>query len=108
MPTYEYRCNDCDHTFEEFQSITSDPLDACPVCNGTPRRLIGAGGGLIFKGSGFYITDYRSKSYQDKAKAESSNSSSSNSESKNSESKNSESKKSETKSKKPEKSTAKA
>ena len=90
MPTYEYRCNDCDHTFEEFQSITSDPLDTCPVCSGTPRRLIGAGGGLLFKGSGFYITDYRSKSSQEKAKAESSKS----------DTKKSDTKKSETKSKK--------
>lgn len=82
MPTYDYRCEDCDHTFEEFQSITADAIDTCPVCSGSTRRLIGAGGGILFKGSGFYITDYRSKGYQDKAKAESSKASPTKSESK--------------------------
>ncbi|MFQ5676642.1 MAG: FmdB family zinc ribbon protein [bacterium] len=59
MPTYEYRCNECDHKFEEFQSITAAPVKICPVCKGSVQRLIGGGNGLIFKGSGFYITDYK-------------------------------------------------
>ena len=71
MPTYEYVCRDCGHSFEKFQSITADPIETCPVCAGRVERLIGTGGGLIFKGSGFYITDYRSEDYRRKAKAES-------------------------------------
>ncbi|NIR47839.1 zinc ribbon domain-containing protein [candidate division KSB1 bacterium] len=59
MPTYDYLCSDCHHQFEEFQSITAPPLDKCPKCAGPVRRLISAGNGLIFKGSGFYITDYK-------------------------------------------------
>lgn len=59
MPTYEYLCGDCNHQFEEFQSITAEPLDTCPKCNGSVKRLISSGNGLIFKGSGFYITDYK-------------------------------------------------
>lgn len=60
MPTYDYVCEGCEHRFEEFQSITAEPLQDCPACK-TPRlrRLIGAGGALIFKGSGFYCTDYK-------------------------------------------------
>ena len=72
MPTYEYHCDACGHDFEKFQPITSDPIKKCPNCGKNKvRRLIGTGAGLIFKGSGFYITDYRDKSYGDKAKAES-------------------------------------
>jgi putative FmdB family regulatory protein len=71
MPTYEYACRHCGHTFEKFQAITADPIDTCPVCSGQVERLIGAGGGLIFKGSGFYITDYRTEDYKKKVKAES-------------------------------------
>lgn len=59
MPTYDYACNDCSHQFEAFQSITAAPLTECPKCRGSVRRLISAGNGLIFKGSGFYITDYK-------------------------------------------------
>ncbi len=59
MPTYDYECEDCKHTFEKFQTITAAPLRKCPRCNGRLRRLIGAGAGVIFKGSGFYETDYR-------------------------------------------------
>jgi len=72
MPTYEYECTKCGHRFEEFQSITAEPLKECPQegCDGEVRRLIGAGGGLIFKGSGFYTTDYRSDSYKQAAKAD--------------------------------------
>ena len=60
MPTYDYQCKRCKHEFEEFQSITADPLTKCPECGrNVLQRLIGPGAGLIFKGSGFYITDYK-------------------------------------------------
>lgn len=72
MPTYEYACSKCGHRFEEFQSISAEPIKICPECkNETVQRLIGGGNGFLFKGSGFYITDYRSKSYQSGKKAES-------------------------------------
>ncbi|MDH5185578.1 MAG: zinc ribbon domain-containing protein [candidate division WOR-3 bacterium] len=61
MPTYEYQCNECGHHFELFQPITDSPVKSCPVCQGKVRRLISGGSGLIFKGSGFYITDYKKK-----------------------------------------------
>ncbi|MCE2441218.1 MAG: zinc ribbon domain-containing protein [Candidatus Latescibacteria bacterium] len=62
MPTYDYACEACSHEFEHFQSITSSPLRKCPKCGERKlKRLIGAGAGLIFKGSGFYITDYSIK-----------------------------------------------
>lgn len=71
MPTYEYVCEACKHELEEFQSITARPLKKCPACGKSKlRRKIGAGAGIIFKGSGFYETDYRSDSYQKGAKAE--------------------------------------
>lgn len=71
MPTYEYACDACKHEFEEFQSITADPLTQCPKCGRKKlRRLLGAGGGIIFKGSGFYQTDYRSESYKSAADSE--------------------------------------
>jgi putative FmdB family regulatory protein len=71
MPTYDYVCDACDHQFELMQSIKDEPKKKCPEC-GKPklRRLIGAGLGIIFKGSGFYQTDYRSESYKQKAEAE--------------------------------------
>jgi len=59
MPTYEYICNDCGHKFEEFQCMTEPPLQTCPRCTGKVKRLIGRGGGLLFRGSGFYVTDYK-------------------------------------------------
>ena len=59
MPTYDYKCTFCGHQFEVFQSISAEPLSECPVCGGKVERLIGGGNGLIFKGSGFYITDYK-------------------------------------------------
>ena len=71
MPTYEYRCSECGHEFEEFQLITSKPIRKCPSCGKNKvDRLIGCGAGVIFKGSGFYQTDYRSEGYQKAAKAE--------------------------------------
>jgi putative FmdB family regulatory protein len=72
MPTYDYECTACGHTFEEFQSIKAEALKECPKCRGALRRVLGAGAGFIFKGSGFYITDYtRSKDYKEKSKSES-------------------------------------
>ncbi|HEY2586785.1 MAG TPA: zinc ribbon domain-containing protein [Tepidisphaeraceae bacterium] len=72
MPTYEYHCDACGHKFERFQSMTAEPIKQCPKCKkNKARRLIGTGAGLIFKGSGFYITDYRSEGYKEKAKADS-------------------------------------
>ncbi len=59
MPTYEYECTECGHCFEVFQSITAEPVKKCPKCNGYVRKLIGTGVGIIFKGSGFYSTDYK-------------------------------------------------
>jgi putative FmdB family regulatory protein len=71
MPTYEYRCEKCGHHLEEYQSITAPPLKRCPACGKSALcRLIGTGGGIIFKGSGFYETDYRSESYRKAAEAE--------------------------------------
>ena len=65
MPTYEYRCSACEHEWEEFQSIKADPIKKCPECGKSKaERMISAGGGIIFKGSGFYETDYRSESYK--------------------------------------------
>jgi len=79
MPTYEYFCAKCGHQFEKYQSITDKPLTICPedVCvqqkwgRGRVKKKISAGAGLIFKGSGFYITDYRSEGYKQAAKKES-------------------------------------
>lgn len=79
MPTYEYVCEKCGHQFEQFQSISAKPLKVCPadLCGqrrwgkGRVKRVIGAGAGLLFKGNGFYITDYRSESYKQAAKKDS-------------------------------------
>lgn len=62
MPTYDYKCLDCGITFEHFQRITEEQLTNCPECNGHVKRLIGAGSTPIFKGSGFYQTDYKNNS----------------------------------------------
>ena len=62
MPTYEYECRSCRHTFEAFQSIKEEPLKKCPKCGKGLRRLFGGGLGIIFKGSGFYTTDYKRSS----------------------------------------------
>jgi putative FmdB family regulatory protein len=79
MPTYEYVCQKCGHHFEQFQPISDPPLTSCPQdhCKlkrwgkGAVKRSISGGGGLIFKGSGFYVTDYRSDSYKEAAKKDS-------------------------------------
>ncbi|MGE5214469.1 MAG: FmdB family zinc ribbon protein [Nitrospirota bacterium] len=79
MPTYEYSCQKCGQTFEAFQSMRDEPFRECPkeLCrlpkwgHGKVKRLLGTGAGLIFKGSGFYSTDYRSESYKAAAKKES-------------------------------------
>jgi putative FmdB family regulatory protein len=71
MPTYEYRCTDCSNEFELFQKMSDDPEAACPKCSAPSRRRISGGAGLVFKGSGFYITDYaRGDSYKQAAKAD--------------------------------------
>src|SRR2546421_5809245 len=79
MPTYEYSCQKCGQNFEAFQSMRDEPFRECPkeLCrlpkwgHGKVKRLLGTGAGLIFKGSGFYTTDYRSDSYREAAKKES-------------------------------------
>ena len=71
MPTYEYECLKCGHRFEIFQKMTDRPRKRCPKCRGKVRRLVGSGAGMIFKGTGFYVTDYRSQSYKDQKKKES-------------------------------------
>lgn len=73
MPNYDYVCQSCGHRFEVFQSMNDDKLQDCPQegCDGKVKRLLGTGAGVIFKGSGFYQTDYRSSSYKDGAKKES-------------------------------------
>ncbi len=69
MPTYEYACTACEYEFEAFHAITADPIRQCPECGEREvERLISGGAGLIFKGSGFYITDYRSDGYKEAAK----------------------------------------
>ncbi len=71
MPTYEYQCDACGHELEEFQSMSAKPLKKCPECGKNKLvRQIGAGAGIIFKGSGFYETDYRSEGYKKDAKTE--------------------------------------
>jgi putative FmdB family regulatory protein len=71
MPTYDYVCDACEHEFEEFQSFSEEPLTKCPKCGRKKlRRLFGTGAAVLFKGSGFYETDYRSESYKSAAKAD--------------------------------------
>ena len=64
MPTYEYKCSQCEEVFEFFQKITDEPIKTCPVCSGELNRLISGGMGVIFKGSGFYTTDYKNSSHK--------------------------------------------
>jgi putative FmdB family regulatory protein len=72
MPNYDYQCESCGHRFEVFQSMNDAKLSACPQpeCHGSVRRLLGTGAGVIFKGSGFYQTDYRSDSYKSASKSD--------------------------------------
>src|SRR6185295_2700671 len=70
MPTYDYECRKCGHRFEVFHAMSDETPKRCPVCKGRARKVPSAGAGLLFKGSGFYITDYRSESYKEKAKEE--------------------------------------
>jgi putative FmdB family regulatory protein len=71
MPTYEYRCTACGHDFEKFLRMSDEPVAECPECGAPAERRLSGGAGLLFKGSGFYITDYRSDSYKNAAKSES-------------------------------------
>jgi putative FmdB family regulatory protein len=71
LPTYEYECLKCGHRFEVFQKMSDPPKKRCPKCGGKLRRLVGTGAGIVFKGSGFYATDYRSESYKSQKKKES-------------------------------------
>ena len=64
MPTYEYKCTGCEELFEYFQKMTDEPIRECPVCGSELRRLISGGVGIIFKGSGFYTTDYKNSSHK--------------------------------------------
>jgi putative FmdB family regulatory protein len=70
MPTYDYRCTACGHVFELFHGIKDETVKLCPECGAPAERVPSAGAGLLFRGSGFYITDHRSKAYKDKAKQE--------------------------------------
>lgn len=70
MPTYEYRCTACSHTFDLFQRMSDEPVAACPECGESSERLLSGGAGFLFKGDGFYITDYRSADYKKKASAD--------------------------------------
>jgi putative FmdB family regulatory protein len=70
MPTYTYRCTKCGHRFELFHGIKDNARKRCPRCKGLARRVPSGGTGLLFKGTGFHITDYRSKSYKEKARQE--------------------------------------
>jgi len=68
MPTYQYKCPECGYEFEEFQRMADPPIEVCPKCKGKTHRLISGGAGFLFKGSGFYATDYRSASYKEGAR----------------------------------------
>ena len=70
MPTYEYECTKCGYRFEKFQKMTDQPIKRCPQCKGKVKRLIGLGGGVIYKGPGFYTTEYRSEEYKRKEREE--------------------------------------
>ena len=72
MPTYDYRCRKCGHQFELFHGIKDEAPKRCPKCRGRAQRVPAGGAGVLFKGTGFYITDYRSKAYKEKAKGETS------------------------------------
>lgn len=75
MPTYEYECTHCEHAFEKFQSMKDKPVQRCPKCRHKVRKLLGSGAGIIFKGTGFYETDYKRSSVSSKSERDFSNSS---------------------------------
>lgn len=77
MPTYEYRCRECGADFEKFQKMSDEPVAECPQCGAAAERRLSGGAGLLFKGSGFYITDYRGEGYKKAADKESGSSSAS-------------------------------
>ena len=109
MPTYEYECDACHHEFEEFQYISADPLTKCPECGKKKlRRLFGTGAAIMFKGSGFYETDYRSDSYKKAADADKKSTEPKDTSKSDTSTKKSESKQSETKSEKKSKSKPKS
>ncbi len=87
MPTYEYRCPECGNEFEKFQKMSDEPVAECPECGAASERRLSGGAGLLFKGSGFYITDYRGEGYKKAAEAEKGGGSSSSSETKSSDAK---------------------
>jgi len=70
MPTYEYECTKCGHIFDWYQSMSSEHLKTCPKCKGKLKRLIGSGSGLVFKGTGFYETDYKKKNVVTSSKSD--------------------------------------
>lgn len=70
MPTYEYECKKCGYRFDRFQKMSDKPVSRCPECKGKVSRIIGLGGGVIFKGAGFYTTEYRSDEYKKKEREE--------------------------------------
>ena len=78
MPNYSYECKECSHTFEVFHSMSSSPEVTCPKCGAEAKKLIGTGGGVLFKGSGFYETDYKKKPKESKNKSQDSNTKSNN------------------------------
>ena len=82
MPTYEYRCPECGNEFEKFGRMSDPPVQECPNCHAEAQRRISGGAGLVFKGSGFYITDYRGEGYKKAAESDKSSGGSSSSESK--------------------------
>jgi putative FmdB family regulatory protein len=92
MPTYEYRCPECGTDFEKFQKMSDEPVADCPSCGAKAQRRLSAGAGLLFKGSGFYITDYRGDGYKKAADADKGGGASSSSSETKSESKSTESK----------------
>jgi putative FmdB family regulatory protein len=69
MPIYEYQCKKCGHIFEKFQSVNDPPITTCPICHGEAKRIISSPAGFIFKGSGFYATDYKKKDVKRKEKS---------------------------------------
>jgi putative FmdB family regulatory protein len=79
MPTYEYKCKECEHSFEAFQSMKDEPLSTCPECGGAVRRVLSGGAGVIFKGQGFYVTDKGKSTSRDTGKKDATSTANSNS-----------------------------